>query len=211
MCSGDRPIQGVPVAAEELTQTKRVRPSSGRCRSGPTRGPPAPARCRRERRNARKSGSTPPGTARNLGTLGRRNSPRVGLWRSGPTVGASRRTTSSRRSSRRTGKRPAAKRGRHRLVDHVILQPVAALRRERDHQPPVLRAAKRDAAVGDREDVLPERIGGPELLDHREIRLQARVDSTRRLSRNGKTVGNANECNHQPLRERTARNPRGSA
>ena len=54
-----------------------------------------------------------------------------------------------------------------------VLGPVA-LRRERDHQPPVLRAAKRDAAVGDGEDVLPERIGGSERLHHRQIGLQAR-------------------------------------
>ena len=63
---------------------------------------------------------------------------------------------------------------------HGAAGPVA-LGREGGNQPAITLAAKRDAAVGNREDVLPERIGRAERLHHRQIGLQPRRRAAVRL------------------------------
>ena len=91
-------------------------------------------------------------------------------------------------------------RGERRVYPDGASGPVAP-GRESGHQASVARAAERDAAIGNDEDVLPERVGGPERLDHVEIRLQAGLGPAERFRRGSGPGQDQRECRKQQPRE----------
>ena len=120
-----------------------------------------------------------PHSARKLpyrSTFGSRNSPRVGLWISGPVVGykkADHRLAPTGKASRQplTGQRG----GEHGIGPDPISCPVPSHSEGRE-EPSVPSAPHHDAPVGDRKDVLPEFVGRPEGPKHLEIGPKASFD-----------------------------------
>ena len=199
------PVQHLPVAAEELTEAEGVGARAGRA---------VEAGFEDRLRQADVSGDAealvdqaPLAEERPvLGHVRQQEQPARGVVQQRPDGGLEPPHHFVAPIVQANRERAAAERGRHRRVHpQAVLQPVAPLRGEGDHQPPVLGAAEGNAAIVDGEDVLPERIGRPKRLDDREVRLQARLHRTRGLRRYGKAVRDAEEGDEKNAGERSAR------